>query len=380
MDNKNQIKLVSVFLVIIILLLSFPISSATRGSGVWSWSNPMYVDVEDDGEIEITSPYNGNYDYRHKVQLHTHTTDSDGSFRPSDIMSFHEDEDYLAVAITDHDLERWEASLEDPGGHDIIHIPGVEYTRGYHMLGLGIENMVHRGEDRRQEQIDQAKEENGLTFWAHPNTVKPIPYSAYEEYDGWDGIEIFTSNAYSLAEDHADYILTETEQRPLLIASSDTHYRVQEGGWINIVSDRCEENMGYGDVMNAIERGEFFAVGGWPHVHSTPAEMDIFVENDTIHVETDKEADIEFITNQKNYYLDGEDYVSVERSTTSANYTVDENDTYVRIKATVHRSRLNILLTSMPIFVLVPTLFIILMPSKVEDKIFVLYRRLDRMR
>ncbi len=108
--------------------------------------------------------------------------------------------------------------------------------------------------------------------------------------------------------------------------------------------------------------------------------MDIFVENDTIHVETDKEADIEFITNQKNYYLDGEDYVSVERSTTSANYTVDENDTYVRIKATVHRSRLNILLTSMPIFVLVPTLFIILMPSKVEDKIFVLYRRLDRMR
>jgi len=380
LERKNQFKLISLFIAIILLSLSFPTISATRSSGVWSWSNPIYVEVENDGEIEITSPYNGTPEYRHKVQLHTHTTNSDGSFRPSDVMRFHEDEDYLAVAITDHDLDRWEASLEDPGGHDIIHIPGVEYTRGYHMLGIGIENITHGGEDRRQEQIDQAREEGGMTFWAHPSTVKPIPYSAYEEYEGWDGIEIFTSNAYSLAEDHADYILTETGKRPLLIASSDTHYRVQEGGWINILSDNTPEDMDYTEVMDTLRKGEFYAVGGWPHVHSNPAEMDIYVENDTIHVETDKEADIEFITNQKNYYLEGEDHVSMERSTTSANYTVDSNDTYVRIKATVNRSRLKVLYTSMPVMVLAPVLFIILIPTKIEDKILVLYKRLGETR
>jgi len=375
LGKKNEVKLVSLFLVIILLSLSFPISSATRGDGVWSWSNPIYVEVGNNGEIEINSPYNGTSEYRHKVQLHTHTTNSDGAFRPSEIMRFHEYKDYLAVAITDHDLERWEASLEDPGGHDIIHIPGVEYTRGYHMLAIGIESITHSAEDKRQRQIDQAREEDGMTFWAHPNTVKPIPYSAYEEYEGWDGIEIFTSNAYSLAEDHADYILTETEERPLLIASSDTHYRVQEGGWINILSNKTTEEINYTEVMDTLGKGEFYAVGGWPHVHSNPAEMDIFVENDTIHVETDKEADIEFITNRKNYYLEGEDYVSMERSTTSANYTVGSNDTYVRVKTTVQRSRLNILYTNMPVMVLVPVLFIILLPTKIEDKILVLYQR-----
>jgi len=330
--------------------------------------------------MDIISSYNGTYEYRHKVQLHTHTTNSDGSFRPSDIMRFHENEDYTAVAITDHDLERWEASLEDPGGHDIIHIPGVEYTRGYHMLAVGIESIAHGAEDRRQEQIDRAREEDGMTFWAHPSTVKPIPYSAYEEYEGWDGIEIFTSNAYSLAEDHADYILTETEKRPLLIASSDTHHRVQEGGWIEILSDKPAEEMTFSDVMRALRKGEFYAVGGWPHVHSNPADIDIFVEEDTVNVETDKEADIEFITNRKNYHLDGEDHVSIEKSATSASYTVDENDTYIRIKATVNRDIVNILFTSLPVMVLVPTLAIIVLPIRVEDKIFILYQRVTSIK
>jgi len=377
LNKKGHVKIVSLILVIILLSLAFPISTASRDSGVWSWSNPLYVEYEEE-DIKIVSPYNRTYGYRHKVQLHTHTTNSDGSFRPSDIMRFHENEDYLAVAITDHDLERWEASLEDPGGHDIIHIPGVEYTRGYHMLGVGIESIVHAGEDRRQEQIDRAREEDGMTFWAHPNTVKPIPYSVYEDYEGWDGIEIFTSNAYSLAEDHADYILTETEKRPLLIASSDTHYRVQEGGWIEIVSDKPAEEMDRSDVMNALRNGEFYAVGGWPHVHSKPAELDIFVEENTVHVETDKEADIEFITNQKNYYLDGEDHASIEKSTTSASYTLNENDTYVRVKATVNRGVVQILFTSLPVMVLVPCLVIIVIPTGVEDKLFMLYRSVSR--
>lgn len=370
-------KLVSACLAFILIALVFPISTADEESAVWTWSNPLYVEIGDDA-VKIDSPYNESFEHLHKVQLHTHTSNSDGAFRPSEVMKFHEDEDYLAVAITDHDCERWDASLEDPGGHDIIHISGVEYTTGYHMLGIGVNSIAHEGEDRRQEQIDRANEEDGLTFWAHPDTVEPIPYSAYGEYEGWNGIEIFTSNAYSLAEDHADYILTEEEKEPLLIASSDTHYRVQEGGWINILSDKPEEEITHRNVMGAIERGEFLAVGGWPQVHSSPAELDITVEEETIHVESDKEVDIEFITNEQNYYLDGESYASAVRSTRSASYTVDENDTYVRVKAIVYRDTINILFTSIPVMVLVPTLFIMVIPKSVEDKLFVFYRDLHK--
>jgi len=379
LDKEIKVKLVSAIVAFILVAIAMPISTAGESSGVWSWSNPIYIEIGDEG-IEIDSPYNGTYENRHKVQLHAHTTDSDGSFRPSELMRFHENEDYLALSITDHDCEKYEASLEDPGGHDIIHIPGVEYTTGYHMLGIGIDSIAFDGEDRRQEQIDRAYEEDGLTFWAHPQTVEPIPYSTYENYDNWDGIEIFTSNAYSLAEDHADYILTETDHKPLLIASSDTHQRVQEGGWIELVSEKSEDEMNYADVLDGLKKGEFFAVGGWPRVHTSPAEMDIEVENETIHVRTDKEADIQFITNQKNHYLEGEDHVSVERDTTSASYTVDENDTYVRVKATVQQSFSNILFMSMPILILVPTVFMMLVPKRIENKIFVLSRRLEKIK
>jgi len=375
MEGEIKKKLVSGALIFLIVALVIPISSGRSDNGVWSWSNPLYVETEGD-RVDILSPYNGTYDHRHKVQLHTHTTDSDGTFRPSEVMRAHEDRNYIAVSITDHDLERWDASLEDPEGHDIIHIPGVEYTEGYHMLGIGIDSIAYKGENMRQEQIDQAEKEDGLTFWAHPNTVEPIPYSVYEEYEGWSGIEIFTSNAYSLAEDHADYILTKTDREPLLIASSDTHQRVQEGGWVNIVSDKTREEMNYSTVMKALRDGEFYAVGGWPQVHSTPAELDITVRGETITVETDKEADIEFITDSKNYYLDGENYASVERKTTSASYTVNNNDTYVRIKATVHRDMRNIILTTMPAWVLIPALFVMIVPEDLEDKLFVLYQEL----
>jgi len=375
--KKTKAKLITGVVVFILLAMLLPISTTGESSGVWTWTNPIYIE-EGEKNMKIESPYNGTYDYRHKVQLHTHTTNSDGSFRPSEIMSFHEDEGYLAVAITDHDCERWDASLEDPRDHDIIHIPGVEYTTGYHMLGIGINSIAHENENKRQEQIDRANHEEGMTFWAHPSTVEPIPYSVYEEYENWDGIEIFTSNAYSLAEDHVDYILTETEKRPLLIASSDTHQRVQEGGWIEILSDKPAGEMNYSNVMTAIKKGEFFAVGGWPHVHSDPAVLDINIEDDNIRVETDKKVDIEFVTNRKNHYLDGDNYVSVERSTTSASYAIDENDTYVRIKAILYRDALTILYTSMPIVVMVPTLFIMILPKSVEDKIFVFYQKLHR--
>ena len=166
--------------------------------------------------FHLESPYEFKA-YQHKVQLHAHTTDSDGDHSPQWVMQAYEARGYTAVAKTDHDYSDHSSILEDPGGHNIIHIPGVEYSYDdlknsvSHMLGIHIQTIHHEdGMGARQEQIDQATAEGGLTFLCHPYDpgIYQRGWSSAQvaAVDGYTGMEIQNGGSYYDPEGRYNYV------------------------------------------------------------------------------------------------------------------------------------------------------------------------------
>jgi len=302
-------------------------------------------------DIVLDSPYEKRYDHQHKAQLHTHTTNSDGALEPTELMNMYEDLGYAVVAITDHDTFIWDPCLEDPGGHDIIHIPGIEYSTGHHMATIGIESIQYPSLDQRQAQIDQANEEGGLSHYAHPDRYdKEYSRKYYEETKGYAGIEIMNRGTIERESD-VDFILSELGREITLTSVDDYHDGTPNRGFVSILSDKPEEDLTYDDVMDYLRDGQFYA-RGHRGAEDHP-RLDIWTEGDTIYVESDKVVDIEFTTANYNYYKEGEDYAKIVTNTTEANYTAQVDDGYVRIKAT-HEGDRDAYAFSNPIYVRVP--------------------------
>ena len=88
--------------------------------------------------VSLFNPYQPATN-RYKVQLHCHTTNSDGADAPAALMAAYEAAGYDAVAITDHNPFGGGVNppTPDPGGHGILHIPGVEEGEATgHLLNL----------------------------------------------------------------------------------------------------------------------------------------------------------------------------------------------------------------------------------------------------
>lgn len=81
------------------------------------------------------------------IDLHVHSTASDGTYTPSEVVSYAAEKNLYAIALTDHDTidgisEARQAALEQ--GHRLIVIPGIEISADFHgtdihILGLNID-------------------------------------------------------------------------------------------------------------------------------------------------------------------------------------------------------------------------------------------------
>lgn len=302
----------------------------------------------------LESPYEFG-GHQHKVQLHTHTVNSDGAHEPSWVMREYEKLGYVAVAITDHDyLQRTTVSLDDPGGHGIIHIPGVEYSadgrnRSWsHMLGLMISSVHHKdGLHNRQAQIDQAHAEGGMAFLCHPygDHVHRRGWNSadiIELVSGYDGIEIHNGSSYH-DPDGRDYpykvdLVLMAGRRINVIAVDDFHRNPQDNmdrGYIVVNSNYDADTITRETLMDAFKKGNYFSAGRVNTEYPTsPFFTEITVDGNTITAVVDKPSDIEFITARNNYYKEGTNYVQMEKSVTSSSFTAVPEDRFVRIKAT----------------------------------------------
>jgi hypothetical protein len=303
--------------------------------------------------FRLESPYAFGA-YQHKVQLHAHTTHSDGDHAPEWLMQAYEKRGYAAVAITDHDYSRYSASLDDPGGHGIIHIPGTEYSgddreRSWnHMLGINIHTIHHgAGTGARQAQIDQAHAEGGLAYLCHPydETIHRRGWNAQDILElvrGFDGIEIHNGASYH-DPGGRDYpykvdMALSAGRRFHIIAVDDFHRNPAEAldrGHVVVNSGRDAASLRREDIIAALAAGNFYAAGRLNTAHPAPPRFtSITVDGHTITVETGQTTDIAFITARHNYCKDGPNWTQLNTGVTSASYTASIDDVYVRVQAT----------------------------------------------
>jgi hypothetical protein len=346
------------------------ISDLLLMAGQWLQTGPaLCPDINADGVVDLEdsallighwqdfrkgyleSPYDFGA-YQHKVQLHCHTTNSDGANNPVWVMQMYEWFGYTAVVITDHDGSSHTPSLIDPGSHNIIHIPGIEYTYNNsnsswnHMIGINVKSIHHKdGKGARQSQINQVRLEGGLTFIAHPHDDHARGWSEQDLLsvcNHYDGIEILNGGTY-INSPTANYpykvdSILQAGRRINLIAVDDYHENyssTMDRGFVVVNSDSPKETITQEEIVAALKSGNFFAAGRTSKGNPAPPRFtNITVDQFTITVETDAYTDIEFITNRYNYHRAGPNYVQKFISVNKAQYTATPDDVFVRIKAT----------------------------------------------
>ena len=138
--------------------------------------------------VMLNNPYEGvDWDSIHfvKANLHTHTTNSDGNYKPHEVIDMYHEAGYGALAITDHDNdptlrhhvtypwqaldtyhEDWES--RDPESLGMIAISGSEFSRRHHIAALFTDLNL----DSDLDEIDMfnalADEVDSIGLLAHP--------------------------------------------------------------------------------------------------------------------------------------------------------------------------------------------------------------------
>jgi hypothetical protein len=319
----------------------------------------------------LQSPYTFD-DYQYKVQLHTHTTNSDGGDSPEFVLQEYAKRGYTAVAITDHDYSnRTTPSLDSPGEYGIIHIPGVEYSADQenrswnHMLGLNIRTIHHEdGIYNRQAQINRSQAEKGLTFLCHPydETIHRRGWSEGDivALEGYDGLEIHNGGVYHEPGGpdfpyKVDMVLS-SGVKINVISVDDYHRNPSENmdrGYVVINSRASRDAITLNDIVMALRTGNYFSVGRLSTTDPAgPLFTNIIIEAHTITANTDKPADIEFITARNNYYKEGPNYTFIEKRVTTASYTASDDDQFVRVKATYRENGRESYAWSNPIYII----------------------------
>lgn len=200
-----------------------------------------------------------------KTALHVHTTRSDGQDTPQETIAHFESLGFDAIAITDHDLLGEPSQMQ---GHTIL-LQGIEHSQGSHIGQIG-----------------------DLRIANHPDW----------HFDHWDfyrlqqrndihAIEIFNA----LIETHPGSPLSTNIWDQLLscgkrlhgIASDDAHAAAHRGfAWVNVCAERNPDS-----VQQALEHGRFYATTGLDIER-------IFVEQQTLHIQTIKPCAISFYGDQ----------------------------------------------------------------------------------
>ncbi len=294
--------------------------------------NNQYEDIGATGTFIIrnhilVSPYESKT-YQYKVSLHNHTTGSDGSYSPTWVMEHYRDLDFVAVAITDHNLV-----TADPNVSGIIRISGDELSNADgHIPTI---NTTSNISGTHQYQIDQTLAQGGLPYLGHPN-VNPDGYGWTDAemlgVNNYIGVEVFnsaTQDSVTNAEDKVDYVLSHGREI-WVIATSDFHNTPErlEGGFVVINTDISRDALTSDDVVSILQNGNYFSAGRLNTAMPFPPYFtDISTDGVTVTATTDKASKIEFITNNGTVS-------QTNNGVTEASYTASSDEVYVRIKAT----------------------------------------------
>ena len=270
--------------------------------------------------FEIQNPYAVPGEFR-KAQLHCHTTESDGRFRPAELLRMYRDAGYAFVCITDHNRV---TRCEDLNDRNFVAIPGTEDTvsrvlppLGPHMARLFVDAPLRSGTP--QDRIDRTLSEGAVVSLCHPSWNGNLWTGAWSERTivslrGFQLIEIWNPHSHS-TEDvrrwEAALRIRGPDARLWGIAVDDCHRREQfNRGWVMV---KVLEASGPA-LHRALLDGAFYA--------STGSAADFSVAGQTITVRLHEQGRIRF--------LDARGSVRAEVDGDEAWYSIIGDEQFVR--------------------------------------------------
>lgn len=260
----------------------------------------------------------------YKANLHMHTTVSDGTMTPEETKKAFLEKGYSIVAFTDHEvlvpqndltddnflaITSFEAAVNDdwPGGYDHVrcyHLnlyakdrnadvssvldpryitkrqsenylneasAAINYRRYYSIAGVN-------------DLIRRANEEGFLVSYNHP-VWSNQRYPDYAGLKGLWGVEVFNGGCNCggyIENTQAFDDLLHLGETPFPLCTDDAHaitgcFR----GWTQVKAESLE----YGDVMSALEKGDFYSSIG-------PEINELYIEDNMLHIKTSEVREI----------------------------------------------------------------------------------------
>ncbi|HEY6102654.1 MAG TPA: CehA/McbA family metallohydrolase [bacterium] len=270
--------------------------------------------------LRIHDPYAVAGEYR-RAQLHCHTTESDGTFRPEELLRMYKAAGYAFVFITDHNRVTRCDSLDD---ETFLALPGSEDTvskmrpLGPHLLRM-FATAPARGADP-QRVIDETVAAGGICGLCHPSWTGNLwtgawPERAVAALRGYHFIEI--RNPHSRPQDDTarwEAALRRSTAPVWGVAVDDCHTRAQfNRGWITIRVPRISAT----DLKRALQGGAFYA--------STGPAAEFGVEGTTITARFEEPLSMRFI--------DARSQVRMAVEGTDGGYAVHGDEQYIRVEA-----------------------------------------------
>lgn len=274
----------------------------------------------------------------YKANMHMHTTVSDGRMTPEETKQAFKSKGYSIVAFTDHEVIVPHNDLRDENFLPITSFevavsekcPGKigQCSRTYHinlfskdaektfssafsasavrwehakpLIPKGMESFECPKEYSVaciNSIIEKAQAEGFLVSYNHP-VWSLQDYSDYAQLKGLWGVELHNTGCV-----HQGYVDTVQPMEDLLrkgervfpLATDDAH-RLNDcfGGWIWVLADRLE----YADVMDALEKGDFYASTG-------PEIYEISIQEHLLTVKTSAAVSVDVATDRRIFMRKG---------------------------------------------------------------------------
>ncbi len=125
------------------------------------------------------------------IDLHVHSDKSDGSYSPSDLVSYAINQGVTAFALTDHDtVDGIDEAMEAAKGTSVTVIPGIELSTEYerkdiHIVGLFIDKEEPAFRNKIQEFVDSRDLRNRKMCKKLTDAGMPITYEELmDEFPG----------------------------------------------------------------------------------------------------------------------------------------------------------------------------------------------------
>ena len=282
-----------------------------------------------------------------KGNLHTHTINSDGDSAPDAVARWYKEHRYNFLVLTDHDFFTVPEGLNAVMGAQgkFLLLPGEEVSAKYEQLPIHVNAFRIQATilpvggasvlETVQKNVDAIRKAGGVPSLNHPNfhwTVRPddlkqvTGLKLFEVYNGHPTVNNAGGGGFESLDEMWDVVLT-AGRETYGIAVDDAHHFKTLGpaysnpgrGWVMVRA----RDLSTDSVLNALERGEFYASTG-----VDLAEMERLP--DGIRLRIAEQPFIRFTTE----FVGASGKVLARSFETSAEYRLRPGDSYVRARVT----------------------------------------------